>query len=210
MDQAEDLAGLSVSRETMDRLKTIQSELLRWNPAVNLVSRATLADAWSRHIVDSAQLYAFAPADFRLWADLGSGGGFPGLIIAALAAEKNPSARIVLVEADQRKAAFLIQALRKLGLSSQVIAERIEAIDPLGADVISARALASLDALCGFALRHAAPGGVQIFPKGANHSVEVAAARQRYGFDLVARPSMTDPAAAVLLLSNLSHGKPDA
>lgn len=195
--------GLDVSRETSDRLRALQAMLIKWNPAINLVSKSSLVDAWDRHFLDSAQLFDLAPTGFRVWADLGSGGGFPGLVIACLAKEKNPEARIVLVESDLRKAAYLSQAVRSLGLNAEVLAERIESISPLNADVLSARALAPLDVLCGYALRHMAASGLAIFPKGANHPVEIQQARRRFEFEITVRPSETDPSAAILLLSQL-------
>lgn len=195
--------SLDVSRETHERLRQLEALLAKWNPAINLVARSTLAQTWRRHIVDSAQLYDLAP--FRHWVDLGSGGGFPGLVIAVMAAEKAPEARVTLVEADLRKATFLRQAAQSLGLAVQVHAERIEEIPALGADVLSARALAPLTLLCGFAQRHLAEAGVAIFPKGANWKAEVAEARKSWCFDLVERPSVTDPSAVVLVMKAFAH-----
>ena len=200
------LAGLNVSRETFNRLTLLQSMLEKWNPAINLVAKSTLPDAWTRHIVDSAQLMTLAPASVLHWADLGSGGGFPGLVVAALSAERDPQRRITLVESDQRKATFLRQAARELGLLKvTVLAERIETLSPLAADVLSARALAALPQLCHFALRHLSPTGLALFPKGAQHLDEVAQARHDWHFDLSTFPSDTDPAAVVLAMKAIQH-----
>lgn len=103
------LIGLDVSRETSQRLSALVALLIKWNKAINLVSKDTVGEIWSRHILDSAQIFNLG-CKASLWADLGSGGGFPGLVVAVLAAEKAPHMQIVLVESDQRKAAFLRQA----------------------------------------------------------------------------------------------------
>lgn len=201
-----EVAGLDVSRETIERLRALTALLLKWNPAINLVARSTLPMAWDRHILDSAQLYRLAPARVAHWADLGSGGGFPGLVIAALAAELDPARRITLVDSDQRKCTFLRQAARELGLTNvHVRSERIDSTEPLGADVLSARALAPLSDLCAFALRHLAPSGLALFPKGANHAEEQAQAGRDWRFRLSVFPSDTDPAAVVLALEAIEH-----
>ncbi|MBC2836043.1 16S rRNA (guanine(527)-N(7))-methyltransferase RsmG [Paragemmobacter straminiformis] len=197
------LAGLDVSRETIEKLKSLESLLAKWNPAINLVARSTVDAAWSRHILDSAQLFQIAP--FRVWADLGSGGGFPGLVIAVLAEGRGSDARVVLVEADQRKATFLREAARGLGVRVQVEAQRIESVDPLAADILSARALAPLSALCGFAARHLAPAGTAIFPKGQNWEAEVAEARKSWKFDLDVRPSLVEAGSVVLVMKAIVH-----
>lgn len=200
------LAGLNVSRETFNRLTLLQSMLEKWNPAINLVAKSTLPDAWTRHIVDSAQLMTLAPASVLHWADLGSGGGFPGLVVAALSAERDPQRRITLVESDQRKSTFLRQAARELGLTNvSVLSDRIEKLAPLHADVLSARALAALSALCGFASQHMAADGLALFPKGAHYREEIEAAQTDWRFDLVTHPSETDPSAVVLAMKAIQH-----
>lgn len=199
------LADLGVSRETIERLERLVSLLTKWNSAINLVSRTSASEAWTRHILDSAQIYALAPATTSHWADLGSGGGFPGLVVAILAAELKPEMRLTLVESDQRKAEFLRQASRNLKLNAQVVAERIESIAGLGADVVSARALAPLDALLGFAHLHLSPEGMSLFSKGATYLAEVEAAKRNWRFELLAMPSKTDAAAAILQVRDLSH-----
>ncbi|MEY4985037.1 MAG: hypothetical protein RIR62_3303 [Pseudomonadota bacterium] len=199
------LAGLSVSRETLGRLEALEALLRKWNPAINLVAKSTLDATWHRHILDSAQLYALAPPVVGQWADLGSGGGFPGLVIAAMSHELDPARRITLVESDRRKATFLREAARQLGLSVDVRNERVEALAPLRADVLSARALAALPVLCGFAALHLAPDGIALFPKGANHSAEVAEAGRDWRFNVTVHPSDTDPAAVVLEMKAITH-----
>ncbi len=196
---------VDVSRETIERLEALVSLMKKWNTAINLVARSTLEDAWNRHILDSAQLYSLAPAGAATWVDLGSGGGFPGLVIACIAKEKAPKLVVTLIESDQRKAAFLRQANTSLGLGCQILCERIETASAQNADVVSARALAPLDKLCGFAARHMQPNGCALFMKGAQHAAEVDVARKLWSFDLDAFPSLTDPNAVILKLKDLNH-----
>lgn len=197
--------GLTVSRETEQRLQKLGSLVRKWNPAINLVAKSTLPDLRARHITDSLQLAALCPPDARTWVDLGSGGGFPGLVVAAWAAEHRPGLSLCLVESDQRKATFLRLAAQDMGLSVRVLSERIEDAPPQNADVLSARALAPLGKLCAFAMRHLAPGGTAILPKGAQAEAEIAAARRDWSFDLETATSLTEGEAKVLILRNLAH-----
>lgn len=194
-----------VSRETSDRLEAYAALLRKWNPAINLVSRQSLDDLWTRHIVDSAQIFDLAPVGARHWADLGSGGGFPGMVVAVLAAERAPELAVTLVESDARKAAFLATVARELGLAPDIRCARIEAVPPLAADVLSARALAPLPLLLAYAERHMAPNAVALFPKGASHDAEIAEALASWHFDLQKHPSMTDPQSATLEIRGLSR-----
>ncbi|MCY1126434.1 16S rRNA (guanine(527)-N(7))-methyltransferase RsmG [Frigidibacter sp. RF13] len=200
------IAGVGdVSRETFDRLEAYQALVRKWNPAINLVSRNSLDQMWERHILDSAQVFALKDRETGLWADLGSGGGFPGLIAAILAAERSPGLRIALVESDQRKAAFLATAARTLDLEVVVHATRIESLPPLGADILSARALAPLTDLLGHAERHLAPGGSALFPKGANHAAELRQALESWRFSYQTHESATDPDAVIYSIRGLSR-----
>lgn len=194
-----------VSRETRARLDGYAALLRKWNPSINLVSRQSLADAEQRHFADSAQLWGLAPGPVAHWADLGSGGGFPGLVIAILAAEFRPDMRVTLVESDQRKAAFLAAAARGAGVAARVCAERIESTQALGADVISARALAPLPRLLDLALPHLAPGGRLLLSKGAQHATEVQEALAKHRFDVQNIPSITEPGAVILNIGGLAH-----
>lgn len=187
-----------ISVETEVRLRGLMVALERWNPAVNLVSRATLPVAWSRHILDSLQLLDLVPAKARHWADLGSGGGFPGLVVAIAALETHPDLRVTLVEADQRKATFLRETARALGVTVAVEAVRIEALRPLQADVVSARALAPLAQLWAYADRHLAQEGVGLFLKGDGHASEVEEARARFPLRIETLPSRLDGGGVVL------------
>ncbi|MGL4237548.1 16S rRNA (guanine(527)-N(7))-methyltransferase RsmG [Tabrizicola sp.] len=203
------IAGLSVSRETIAALKAFEALVLRWNPAINLVSKATVPDIWQRHIVDSAQLFVHCPKAVRLWLDVGAGGGFPGLVIAILARETVPGLQVVLVESDLRKATFLRQAARTLELPVAVHAERIETLPPMNADVISARALAPLSQLLGFAQRHLSPAGIALFPKGTRYADEVAEAQKNWDFEFDSRPSLSEAGSAILVIRKINRARQD-
>ncbi len=204
--QSDNIPGwMDVSRETESRLEALCDIVKKWTPTVNLVSKSTISNIWQRHIIDSAQVFYFAPPDARQWLDLGSGAGFPGLVIAILAAEQRKGLQVCLVESDQRKAVFLNEAARALNIPVTVICHRIETIAPRGADVVSARALTALDGLCSYAKMHLNTGGVAIFPKGANVEAEIETARKQWQFSLEVKASRTDPAASILLLRNVAH-----
>lgn len=197
--------ALDVSRETHQRL-TLYAELLRqWTARINLVARSTLPDLWTRHFADSAQLYRLAPHPVDHWADLGSGGGFPGLVIGILGMEAGSPARVTLVESDMRKAAFLATVIRQTGAPATVIARRAETLKPLGADVLSARALASLPVLLGHAERHLAPSGTALFPKGVSWEKECVAARDKWKFDARVATSETDDGAVVMSIKGVAR-----
>lgn len=187
---------MSVSRETAERLDLLAALVRKWTPRINLIAPATVAELESRHIADSLQLWDLRPATLRNWIDLGSGGGFPGLVIAACA----PGLPVTLVESDQRKAVFLRTAAREMGLAPEVICARIEAVPPRPFDVVSARALAPLDRLLPLARPFVAPGGVALFPKGRGADSELTAARTGWHIRAEAIPSRTDPAGTILRL----------
>ena len=194
-----------VSRETSEALARYVALLEKWNKAINLVSKGTLADIWSRHIADSAQLLQCLPGGATQWIDLGSGGGLPGLVLAILCREVAPDLRFDLVESDQRKATFLRQVSLELGLPVTVHAVRIERLSGLQGQVVSARALAPLADLCGMAMPLLAPGGIGVFPKGASAPAEIEAAMQHWRFDLERFPSITSENSEILKLSNIRH-----
>jgi len=199
------VAGLGVSRETFEALEAFAALVKRWNPAINLVSKSAVQKIWDRHIIDSAQLFAFCPRSASRWIDIGSGGGFPGLVIAILAKEALPDLRVTLVESDQRKATFLRQAVQSLGQTATVLSKRIEAVPPLEADVISARALAPLDKLLGLVVPHLCLDGAALFSKGARHADELKEARKAWRFGVTIHPSISDPAAAILEIRNINR-----
>lgn len=199
------VAGLDVSRETSEKLDSYVALIQKWNKAINLISRSSEADIWQRHIADSAQLAQHLPSGPGLWLDLGSGAGLPGIVLAIIAAEVAPSLRFELVEVDQRKATFLRQVSRELGLNITVLTERIEALAPRSANVVSARALAPLSDLCSFAERHLDADGIAIFLKGAGAETEIEVAQKKWSFNLESFPSKTSADALVLKLKKIRH-----
>lgn len=204
--EAKESIAARVSRETLDRLTTYVELLTKWQRTINLVSPATLPHIWERHILDSAQVMDHAPKVAERWVDLGSGGGFPGLVCAAIAADTHPDLSMTLVEADLRKAAFLRETSRQLGLHRVgVLSRRIEDLRPSTAQIISARALAPLGTLCGYAAPHLAPDGICLFQKGARHAEELETAREDWQMSVDIIRSVTDPDAVILKIGNLHH-----
>ncbi|MED5352289.1 MAG: 16S rRNA (guanine(527)-N(7))-methyltransferase RsmG [Pseudomonadota bacterium] len=197
MNLPEALAGqIDVSRETMDRLTAYVELVEKWQQRVNLVSASTLPDIWMRHIWDSAQLAALVPAGTCRILDVGSGAGFPGLVVAALC-----DAELHLVESDQKKAVFLQTVIRETGIRAIVHNRRIESLPPIGANIVTARALASLDRLLELLDAQLVPGTRCLFLKGARAESELAALDTRSDIIRRLHPSLTNPEAFVLDLT---------
>ncbi|WP_282092786.1 16S rRNA (guanine(527)-N(7))-methyltransferase RsmG [Epibacterium ulvae] len=195
---------LNVSRETFERLQIFEQTIIKWNPKINLVSKNSLTDLWTRHIQDSVQV--FRSVDFsENWVDIGSGGGFPGVVSAILAHDTSPNTKFTLIESDQRKSAFLRNAARECGININVISKRIEHVDAMCADVLSARALADLSLLFEFCERHLAKDGVALFPKGQTWKKEVDNARERWQFDCESIRSETEPKAVILKIQGIAR-----
>jgi 16S rRNA (guanine527-N7)-methyltransferase len=186
----------SVSRETMERLTAYAALLAKWQRTINLVAPSTLPDVWSRHFADSAQLLALAPPAARQWLDIGSGAGFPGLVLAILLAGRG-QARMTLIESDTRKAAFLGEVARQTGVAVDIYPERIESAATQAkvesVDVITARALAPMPRLMDLAAAYFSTETVGLFPKGRDADAEVTEARRSWSFEGVEHPSLTDP-----------------
>ncbi|MCI2394673.1 16S rRNA (guanine(527)-N(7))-methyltransferase RsmG [Aliiroseovarius sediminis] len=197
------LADYDVSRETMERLERYAQLLKKWNPAINLVAPSTIDALWSRHFLDSIQIFSLAPEKVTKWCDMGTGGGFPGLIIAILAKESDPERQTVCIESDLRKATFLRTVARETGVNAMILSKRIEGAEPQEADIVSARALAPLKDLLGYADRHLSPQGHCIFLKGENYRSEVEEALETWQFALDTYPSKTNPDAVVLKIGDL-------
>ena len=195
---------MDVSRETEERLKAYVALLEKWSARINLVGRSTLSEIWTRHIMDSRQVFEAGPHHGH-WADLGTGAGLPGLVIAILAAEEAPDMRITLVESDRRKAEFCRAVIREIELTATVISERIESTQPLNADIVCARALAPLDVLLTYADRHLKSGGLALFPKGAGHQAEILAAQKKWRFSLETVKSSTQSGAVLLKIGEIQR-----
>ena len=193
-----------VSRETFERLEAYVALIEKWNPKINLVSRSSLPEIWDRHIWDSAQIFDIA-VEGSVWADFGSGGGLPGIVLAIFAKELRPDMQFYLVESDQRKCAFLRNVVREIGLNVKVHAERIEVLDPIGASVISARALTDLNGLLEFVERHSAKNGVAILPKGETWEKEILQAQENWSFEYEEITSKTNNDAAILKIKDFAR-----
>lgn len=196
--------SLDVSRETFERLQTYVDLLKKWNPKINLVSKISLADVWTRHIQDSLQV-AKQSVTGKRWLDIGSGGGLPGIVAAIYHQSETPNRQFVLIESDQRKSAFLRTAIRECGLNATVISKRIEQADPQSAHIISARALADLSTLFELSQRHVVEDGIMLFPKGKTWRNEVEQAQQTWNFDYEAIKSLTEPDAVLLMVKGVSR-----
>jgi len=205
LDRAAVIEKFSVSRETIARLDAYVEALEKWTPRINLVAKSTLPDLWARHVADSLQVAKLLQERDLRYCDFGSGGGLPGLIVAAVLAEKQPQTEIILVESDQRKAAFLMSAAGEMGVTARVMASRIESLPKIGANVISARALAPLPKLLEWASPHLAPAGRCLFLKGAAFRQEIDEALVNWRFDSEKWTSATNPDAVVLELRNIAH-----
>jgi len=169
------------------------------------VAKSTLADTWTRHILDSAQIYQLQENPVDHWADLGSGGGFPGMVVAIIAAEKGTPNHVTLVESDTRKCTFLRTVARETGVKTNVISERIESCPPLDADVLSARALSDLTTLLTYADQHLSKTGEALFLKGASWRKEVEDAQRTLRFTHQVIRSKTDDGPAILRISGVSR-----
>ncbi|MFU8864331.1 MAG: 16S rRNA (guanine(527)-N(7))-methyltransferase RsmG [Rhodobacterales bacterium] len=196
---------LNVSRETFERLEIYVSLVEKWTSKINLIAKSTIPHIWSRHIMDSVQLCKAGPDSFDLWVDMGSGAGFPGIVAAIMAQDSSSQKTVTLVESDQRKAAFLRAALRETGVSGAVMPQRIEALTPQNANVVSARALADLTTLLSYADRHLANSGVALFSKGANWEKEVEDAKVAWSFSCVAVKSQTEEGAVMLRIGEITR-----
>jgi 16S rRNA (guanine527-N7)-methyltransferase len=192
------LAG--VSRETRERLNTYADLLRKWQRSINLVGPRTIDDLWNRHFTDSAQLLPLIPPSARVLVDFGSGAGFPGLVLAILGVSQ-----VHLIESDQRKATFLREVARATGTPVTVHAKRIEQVAPFPADVVSARALAPLGDLLGFAAPFLHPDSLCLFPKGQMAEDELTAASRTWNINVDRIQSVTDPSATILRLSQVSR-----
>ena len=197
-----DIAG-PVSRETFEELKAFESMVGLWGSRINLVAPSTLIDVWNRHILDSAQLAPLAPQAIR-WLDLGSGGGFPGLVLAFLLKER-PGAHIDLVESNRKKAGFLQAVIGQFSLPARVharrINEQIEDVENL--QIVTARALAPLRELLGLASPWLARGATGLLHKGRDYRMEIEESSPLWNFDLVQHRSRVDDNGVILEISDL-------
>jgi 16S rRNA (guanine527-N7)-methyltransferase len=205
-DKKRALALTPVSRETQERLELFAELLLLWQNKFNLVAESTLPLLWTRHISDSLQLIALAP-EARVWVDFGSGAGFPGIPIACALADR-PGAMVHLVESVGKKANFLREAVRVIGLPAQVHQIRAENFAESCAEtvhVVTARALSTLKTLCDQAFPLIAKGALGLFPKGQDVDAELTEAAKYWRLEASIVPSVTSPAGAIVVVRGLTR-----
>jgi len=205
------LATFNVSRETSARLDRFADLLIHWQRTTNLVAASTLPTLWPRHIADSLQLLDLAPRVDRnapwTWVDLGTGGGFPGLVIACALAE-TPGARVYLIESKSRKAAFLREVAQATGAPAVVHCDRIEDVGPqfrAEADVITARGLAPLPELCDLVAPILKKGAKALLMKGQDLQAELTEAIKSWNIDFDLVPSRTNPSGQIMIVRALSR-----
>lgn len=201
MTPAEFQERTGVSRETLARLETYLALLIKWNRRINLVGRGTLDDPWRRHMLDSAQLFALLPPDARRVADMGSGAGFPGMVLAIMGVPD-----MHLIEADQRKAAFLREVARVTETAVTIHGKRLDSVPNLMADAVTARALAPLPRLLRYARRLLKPGGLGLFLKGESLDTELTDAKSAWYIDYDKVPSATNPESSILVVRAFDGG----
>jgi len=200
---AEDFRRLTdVSRETLSRLERYADLLTKWQARINLVGRDSLHDLWRRHMLDSAQLVPLRPAGARSFVDIGSGAGFPGLVLAVMGMPE-----VHLIEADARKCAFLGEAVRvtETAASIRIHRGRVEDLEPWPVDVVVARALAPLSRLLDYAEPFLRGGTVCLFPKGGGVEEELTRSRETWTMTVERFPSVSDPSGTILRLGNITR-----
>ncbi|MBI1273012.1 MAG: 16S rRNA (guanine(527)-N(7))-methyltransferase RsmG [Alphaproteobacteria bacterium] len=191
-----------VSRETLDKLDRYAAMLTEWQKKMNLVGPGTLSEIWTRHFLDSAQLMPYLPQWTRSVTDIGSGAGFPGMVLAILGAP-----HVNLIEATQKKARFLEAVATELGLEVHIHAERSELVRNIRSSVVTARAVAHMDELIPYAFPFLDKGGIMIFLKGQHVEEELTAAAKDWHFEASRHASLSDPSGFVLVLQGVGHNQ---
>ena len=200
MTPEEFAAAANVSRETLERLKLYAALLEKWNRRINLVGRGTVDDLWRRHMLDSAQLLPLIPADAKSLVDLGSGAGFPGLVLAICGVQN-----VHLIESDRKKCSFLREATRATGAGVTIHNCRIEEIESFQADIVTSRALAPLPKLLDMAGRFIEKHSILLFLKGKHADRELTDAAKEWNMRIDRIPSHTDSDGTILRLEAISR-----
>ncbi len=204
MDIDFELQKYNVSRETIQKLQDFVAILRDWNEKMNLVSKNSMEDVWVRHILDSLQLIEYLSPDVKSLVDIGSGAGFPGVVLAIAMQEKFPTSQITLVESITKKTVYLKDVCQKLGLNNVKIENnRVESIVFKDVDAITARAVAALEILCGYAYKIGNKQTEMLFLKGQSYAQEDAAARQKWRYDADVYPNRYAEGGVIMKLRNL-------
>lgn len=208
MDIDFELQKYNVSRETIRKLEQFVEILRDWNSKMNLVSKNSMDCVWERHVLDSLQLVEYLPMDLSYLVDIGSGAGFPGMVLAIVMAEKFPAAKITLVESIAKKTMYLNDVCQKLGLQNvQIENNRVENVVFKGVDIITARAVASLDVLCGYAYKISQKNTGLLFLKGRSYKEEDAAAQKNWKYNLRIHPNKYSDDGVVMELHDLRKAR---
>jgi 16S rRNA (guanine527-N7)-methyltransferase len=199
--QAEFEAAVDVSRETSERLATYVRLLEEWRSRINLVSASTMPDIWHRHIYDSAQIFALLPPPAAPLVDIGSGAGFPGLVLAMMGVPE-----VHLIEADGRKCAFLSEVIQATEINVRVHNERAEQMKPIAAQAVTARALAPLGKLLGYVAPFLGKNGTALLSKGKSWQEELTEARRTWKMTVDSIPSLSSDSGVILRIKDLRRG----
>lgn len=197
------LKKYNVSRETIENLRAFQNMVLEWNEKFNLISRSSVDNIWKRHILDSAQLFAYLKKEDKLLYDFGSGAGFPAVVLAIMSKETLPNLKVTLIESIGKKTTFLNEVNRELKLNMAILPERIEKLTLQAADIITSRAMASLEKLLLYAKPFCNKNTRLLFLKGEKWSEEIKTAEQKWKFDYQTFKSETSDKGKVLLIENI-------
>ena len=203
MKQKEFIKRMDVSRETLNGFHEYVVLLSKWNKKINLVSKNTLVDIWERHFLDSGQIIKHVEASGKRWVDVGSGAGFPGLVVALLLRDRKIDCDLVLVEKNPKKGFFLKEVIRKLNLSVEVVNDNIDTLEPLNADILTARAFSELNNLIEIAFRHRKKEGICLFLKGENYRIELDKTLNYWFFDYDIIDSLSSSSGKIIRVKKI-------
>ena len=196
-----------VSRETLLKLRAYEASLQEWQNKFNLVSKSSLEDAWNRHFIDSMQLVKYIPQSAQSLYDFGSGAGFPGMVLAIMAAEKTPYLKVSLIESIGKKTLYLKHVSEICSVNVEIFNQRIESLPKNKVDVVTSRAMTSLSDLLGYAYPFCKKETVCIFPKGKKHQEEIDEAKKHWQFECQIHPSETSSEGVILVITKLAKLK---
>ena len=194
---------MNVSRETLNEFYEYETLLSKWNEKINLVSKNTLVDIWERHFLDSGQIIKHVEVSGKRWVDVGSGAGFPGLVVALLLRDRKIDCDLVLVEKNSKKGFFLNEVIRKLNLSVEVVNDNIDNLEPLNADILTARAFSELNNLIEIAFRHRKKEGLCLFLKGENYRIELDKTLNYWFFDYDIIDSLSSSSGKIIRVKKI-------
>ena len=203
MKKNEFVKSLNVSRETLNYFYEYKTLLSKWNEKINLVSKNTLVDVWERHFLDSGQIIRHLEASGKRWVDVGSGAGFPGLVVALLLRDRKIDCDLVLVEKNPKKCFFLNEIIRKLKLSVEVVNDDIYTLEPLNADILTTRAFSELNNLIEIAFRHRKKEGICLFLKGENYRIELDKTLNYWFFDYDIVESLSSSSGKIIRVKKI-------